>query len=164
MQTETRKELLRHITSALVSVAAKSGSDLTEDKIAGILEQSLKALQPEDGEKFATLIDHALTDTILYRRPDVTEVRPQQLECDVVRFQNNKEKWVALVGLLDGYPYEIFTGLQDDEEGIVLPKTVTKGKTAQNAMTFSSRISVAIRPPWRACRRSSIPSTGTMPN
>jgi ribonucleoside-diphosphate reductase alpha chain len=128
MQTETRKELLRHITSALVSVAAKSGSDLTEDKIAGILEQSLKALQPEDGEKFATLIDHALTDTTLYRRPDVTEVRPQQLECDVVRFQNNKEKWVALVGLLDGYPYEIFTGLQDDEEGIVLPKTVTKGK------------------------------------
>lgn len=50
------------------------------------------------------------------------------LECDVVRFQNNKEKWVAFVGLLNGYPYEIFTGLQDDEEGIVLPKTVTKGK------------------------------------
>ena len=60
--------------------------------------------------------------------PTVTEVRPKELECDVVRFQNNKEKWVAFVGLLDGYPYEIFTGLQDDEEGIVLPKTVTKGK------------------------------------
>ena len=62
------------------------------------------------------------------RHPEVTEVRPRVLECDVVRFQNNKEKWVAFVGLLDGYPYEIFTGLQDDEEGIVLPKTVTKGK------------------------------------
>lgn len=60
--------------------------------------------------------------------PHVTEVRPKELECDVVRFQNNKEKWVALVGLLDGYPYEIFTGLQDDEEGIMLPKSVTKGK------------------------------------
>ena len=60
--------------------------------------------------------------------PTVTEVRPKELECDVVRFQNNKEKWVAFVGLLDGYPYEIFTGLQDDDEGIVLPKTVTKGK------------------------------------
>ena len=58
----------------------------------------------------------------------VTEVRPQVLECDVVRFQNNKEKWVALVGLLDGYPYEIFTGLQDDDEGIMLPKSVTRGK------------------------------------
>ena len=60
--------------------------------------------------------------------PQVTEVRPKELQCDVVRFQNNKEKWVAFVGLLDGYPYEIFTGLQDDEEGISLPKTITKGK------------------------------------
>lgn len=60
--------------------------------------------------------------------PRVVEVRPQVLDCDVVRFQNNKEKWVAFVGLLDGYPYEIFTGLQDDEEGIALPKSVTKGK------------------------------------
>ena len=58
----------------------------------------------------------------------VTETRPKELDCDVVRFQNNKEKWVAFVGLLDGYPYEIFTGLQDDEEGIALPKTVTKGR------------------------------------
>ncbi len=63
-----------------------------------------------------------------YKHPEVTEVRPQVLECDVVRFQNNKEKWVAFVGLLQGYPYEIFTGLQDDEEGIMLPKSVTKGK------------------------------------
>ena len=62
------------------------------------------------------------------KHPEVTEVRPKELECDVVRFQNNKEKWVAFVGLLNGYPYEIFTGLQDDDEGIVLPKTVTKGK------------------------------------
>ena len=62
------------------------------------------------------------------KQPAVTEVRPKELECDVVRFQNNKEKWVAFVGLLDGYPYEIFTGLQDEEEGIMLPKSVTKGK------------------------------------
>lgn len=61
-------------------------------------------------------------------QPEVTEVRPKELECDVVRFQNNKEKWVAFVGLLKGYPYEIFTGLQDDEEGIILPKNIIKGK------------------------------------
>jgi len=60
--------------------------------------------------------------------PLVQETRPKVLDCDVVRFQNNKDKWVAFVGLLDGYPYEIFTGLQDDDEGIVLPKTVVKGK------------------------------------
>lgn len=63
-----------------------------------------------------------------FKRPMVTEIRPKELACDVVRFQNNKEKWVAFVGLLDGYPYEIFTGLQDDDEGIVLPKSVSKGK------------------------------------
>ena len=60
--------------------------------------------------------------------PQVVEVRPKVLEADVVRFQNNKEKWVAFVGLLNGHPYEIFTGLQDDEEGIVLPKSVTQGR------------------------------------
>lgn len=59
--------------------------------------------------------------------PAVTERRPDVLECDVVRFQNKKEKWVAFVGLLDGFPYEIFTGLQDDEEGIAIPKSVQKG-------------------------------------
>lgn len=58
----------------------------------------------------------------------MVEVRPKELDCDVVRFQNNKDKWVALVGLLDGHPYEIFTGLLDDEEGIMLPKSVMKGK------------------------------------
>ncbi len=54
--------------------------------------------------------------------------RPTELECDVVRFQNQRDKWIAFVGLLDGRPYEIFTGLADDEEGIALPKSVTKGK------------------------------------
>ena len=62
----------------------------------------------------------------------VVEVRPRILEADVVRFQNNKEKWVAFVGILDGRPYEIFTGLQDDEEGIVLPKTVDHGWIIKN--------------------------------
>lgn len=71
--------------------------------------------------------------------PEVTERRPDVLECDVVRFQNNKEKWVAFVGLLDGRPYEIFTGLQDDEEGIVLPKTVTKGRIIKHIAEDGSK-------------------------
>lgn len=53
--------------------------------------------------------------------------RPTSLEADVVRFQNNKEKWIAFVGLVDGRPYEIFTGLADDEDGLFLPKSVTRG-------------------------------------
>lgn len=54
--------------------------------------------------------------------------RPVELEADVVRFQNNKEKWIAFVGLVDGKPYEIFTGLADDEDGIFCPKSVNHGK------------------------------------
>ena len=54
--------------------------------------------------------------------------RPSELEADVVRFQNNKEKWIAFVGLVDGRPYEIFTGLADDEDGLFLPKAVTHGR------------------------------------
>ena len=66
--------------------------------------------------------------------PEVVEVRPKELECDVVRYQNNKERWVALVGLLNGHPYEIFTGLQDEDEGIMLPKSVTKGKIIKTVL------------------------------
>lgn len=105
MEGNMQNESLLRVAHELAQMGQKSGRALTEEEILPVLEQSLPMI-----------------------RPEVTEVRPQALECDVVRFQNNKEKWVALVGLLDGYPYEIFTGLQDDEEGIILPKTVTHGK------------------------------------
>ena len=59
---------------------------------------------------------------------DAAKKLPAELECDVVRFQNNKDKWIAFIGLLDGRPYEIFTGLADDEEGLLIPKSVSKGK------------------------------------
>ena len=64
--------------------------------------------------------------------PTVVETRPKVLDADVVRFQNNKEKWVAFVGLLDNHPYEIFTGVLDDDEGIILPKNVTSGHIIKN--------------------------------
>lgn len=64
-------------------------------------------------------------------KPHVAK-RPIELEADVVRFQNNKEKWIAFVGLIDGTPYEIFTGLADDEDGIFCPKSVTHGKIIKN--------------------------------
>ena len=84
--------------------------------------------KPADEEKVKDLNSAEEHHEHICNHPNVIEVRPKELECDVVRFQNNKEKWVAFVGLLEGYPYEIFTGLQDDEEGIALPKSVTKGK------------------------------------
>ena len=128
MQAETKNEMLKRIADGLTQVAVKTGSDMNGERIASLLGQCFQTLKPEDASKLMSLTDQALAGASQYRNVEVTEVRPAVLECDVVRFQNNKEKWVALVGLLDGYPYEIFTGLQDDDEGIILPKTVTHGK------------------------------------
>ncbi|MDP4277270.1 MAG: adenosylcobalamin-dependent ribonucleoside-diphosphate reductase [Bacteroidota bacterium] len=64
--------------------------------------------------------------------PQHTPKRPKELEADVVRFQNNKEKWIAFIGLNEGRPYEIFTGIQDDDDGIVVPKNVVQGKIIKN--------------------------------
>ena len=64
--------------------------------------------------------------------PELTPKRPRELIADVLRFQNNKEKWIAFIGMQNGRPYEIFTGIEDDDEGIALPKNVTKGKIIKN--------------------------------
>ena len=80
----------------------------------------LVAMEKKDKKK-----DTAPADAIPAPHPSK---RPAELDADVVRFQNNKEKWIAFVGLVDGRPYEIFTGLADDEDGIFCPKSVTKGK------------------------------------
>ena len=101
-------------SGVMISVSNKDKKDKNNDAAA---EEKVKDLSIAEEQH-----EH------ICQPPHVVEVRPQVLDCDVVRFQNNKDKWVAFVGLLDGYPYEIFTGLQDDDEGIVLPKSVTKGK------------------------------------
>jgi hypothetical protein len=114
-------------------LAAYGGEKHLLDELLKMDKKSKNPISREQLERLASHL-HQLTPVCpLNLNPEVTEVRPQTLECDVVRFQNNKEKWVALVGLLDGYPYEIFTGLQDDDEGIVLPKSVTKGKIIKQA-------------------------------
>lgn len=79
-------------------------------------------------------LNDALFALALGRVSGITERRPMTLDCDVWRFQNKKEKWVAFVGLLNGRPYEIFTGLQDDDEGIVLPKSVNQGWIIKNIL------------------------------
>ncbi len=65
--------------------------------------------------------------------------RPESLECDIVRFQNKKERWVAFVGLINGRPYEIFTGILDDDEGIMIPKSVSNGHIVRRVLKDGSR-------------------------
>ena len=108
--TSLTEELSAHVADILLQKAEEKGSALTKEEMIEIITES---------------IEHK--GGISYN-PEVIEERPESLECDVVRFQNKKDKWVALVGLLNGYPYEIFTGLQDDDEGIVLPKSVLSGE------------------------------------
>ena len=98
MQAETNNEMLKRIVDGLMPVAVKTGSDLNGEKIANLLGQCFQALQPEDASKLMLLLDMALAVDSQYRNDAVTEVRPAVLDCDVVRFQNKKEKWVALVG------------------------------------------------------------------
>ena len=122
------ESLVQQVASRLASASEHTDCVMTEAKATELLQRMMQVLTREETEQLAVAGDEALRLLAANQRPEVTEVRPKVLECDVVRFQNNKDKWVALVGLLDGYPYEIFTGLQDDDEGILLPKTVTKGK------------------------------------
>ena len=124
----TKEQIMNDLARALARVSQKGENPMSEEAVGALLDRCMQALGDEEASQLVSLASTALECALDSHHPEVTEVRPQTLECDVVRFQNNKEKWVAFVGLLNGYPYEIFTGLQDDEEGIVLPKTVTHGK------------------------------------
>ena len=128
MNKEKNEDFVQRIAHKLSVASQKTAEPVAEDTIQALLQKMLGALTEEEVAKLIPAAEGALETVALSMRPEVTEVRPKELECDVVRFQNNKDKWVALVGLLNGYPYEIFTGLQDDDEGILLPKSVTKGK------------------------------------
>ena len=128
MEENSNRELIQSIAHVLTSIGQRTDPSLSEERVVNILSACMQALNPNDSALLLDLATQAMGAFAKGARPDVTEVRPQVLECDVVRFQNNREKWVALVGLLNGYPYEIFTGLADDEEGIYIPKNVTTGK------------------------------------
>lgn len=122
-----------------ISVTINLPSDISEEVVNTLYVEAWKCgckgcTVYRDGSRSGVLVSakEGKKDLPECKRPEVTEVRPKVLEADVVRFQNNKEKWVALVGLLNDVPYEIFTGLLDDDEGIMLPKTVTKGRIIKN--------------------------------
>ena len=128
MEENSTRELIQSIAHVLTSIGQRTDPSLSEERVADILTSSMQLMNPNDSALIMSLASQAIDVYAKGARPDVTEVRPQVLECDVVRFQNNREKWVALVGLLNGYPYEIFTVLADDDDGIYIPKNVTTGK------------------------------------
>ena len=117
-----------------ISVTINLPSDVSEDLINDLYMLAWKegckgCTVYRDGSRSGVLV---ATQSKKKEEPAIEEhhvlKRPIELEADVVRFQNNKEKWIAFVGLLNGKPYEIFTGLADDDDGIFCPKSVSKGK------------------------------------
>ncbi len=118
-----------------ISVTINLPSTVTEQLVGELYVEAWKAgckgcTVYRDGSRNNVLEAVKKTETAhpLIAHPDHIRKRPIELDADVVRFQNNKEKWIAFVGLVDGKPYEIFTGLADDEDGIFCPKSVTNGK------------------------------------
>ncbi|MDD2303386.1 MAG: adenosylcobalamin-dependent ribonucleoside-diphosphate reductase [Prolixibacteraceae bacterium] len=86
-----------------------------------------------DGSRSGVLISNKKEEEVEEKSDSIFPTkRPIELEADVVRFQNSKDKWVAFIGTIDGRPYEIFTGLSDDEDGILLPRSVVNGKIIKN--------------------------------
>ncbi len=117
-----------------ISVTINLPNDVSESLVNDLYVEAWKSgckgcTVYRDGSRSGVLVSLSKkkTESHAEAAPHVTK-RPIELEADVVRFQNNKEKWIAFVGLIDGKPYEIFTGLADDDDGIFCPKSVTHGK------------------------------------
>jgi len=127
-----------------ISVTINLPSDATEELVGQLYMEAWRSgckgcTVYRDGSRSGVLLANTPTpkkdekkDEKLICYPQTTPKRPRELDAEVVRFQNNKEKWIAFIGLQNGRPYEIFTGIQDDDEGILLPKNVTEGKIIKN--------------------------------
>ena len=117
-----------------ISVTVNLPADVSEELVGQLYIEAWKSgckgcTVYRDGSRSGVLVSNKDKKTDGGAMP---AKRPKELDAEIVRFQNNKEKWIAFIGLYDGRPYEIFTGIADDEEGIMLPKAVTDGKIVKN--------------------------------
>ncbi len=123
-----------------ISVTINLPSDVKEELVNDLYIEAWKAgckgcTVYRDGSRSGVLLsaeEKKRKDCNCFEQTVIVAKRPRELETDVVKFQNNKEKWIAFVGLSNGRPYEIFTGLNDEEEGIFLPKSIMKGTIIKN--------------------------------
>ncbi len=116
-----------------ISVTINLPADISVEAVESLYRQAWHAgckgcTVYRDGSRSGVLVAIEKKKEQAHEHTPLLAKRPNELEADVVRFQNNKEKWIAFVGLVDGRPYEIFTGLADDEDGIFIPKSVNHGK------------------------------------
>jgi ribonucleoside-diphosphate reductase alpha chain len=127
---ELQSVVQKYVTHS-ISSTINLPNDVSEETVGNIyLEAWRKGLKGitvyRDGSRNGVLI---ATDSKNKKSKGITEMeppqRPQILEADIVRFMNHNENWIAVVGVLDGRPYEIFTGKAEDS--FFLPEWVKKG-------------------------------------
>lgn len=126
--------LIQKFVDHSISVTINLPSDVSEELVSKLYftawESGCKGITVyRDGSRSGVLVSAKESEKKVVEKP---KQRPKELVADVVRFQNNKEKWIAFIGLIDGVPYEIFTGLLDDEDGLLIPRTVTSGIIIKN--------------------------------
>jgi len=122
-----------------ISVTINLPNDVNEELVNQLYIEAWKSgckgcTVYRDGSRSGVLLstDEKKKERECIEPPVIVAKRPRELEADIVKFQNNKDKWIAFVGLLNGRPYEIFTGINDEDEGIFLPKNLTKGAIIKN--------------------------------
>ncbi len=115
-----------HSISVTINLPAETREELVGDLYFEAWKSGCKGVTVyRDGSRSGVLISN--DEPAKKKGTGFPTKRPEKLEAEVVRFQNNKDKWIAFVGLMDNKPYEIFTGFSDDEDGILLPRSITKG-------------------------------------
>lgn len=156
-----------------ISVTINLPSDATEELVGKLYIEAWKSgckgvTVYRDGSRSGVLISNSGSEK---KKSGFPTKRPEKLDADVVRFQNNKEKWIAFMGLLNGKPYEIFTGLSDDEDGILLPRSITRGYIIKNydpdgnsRYDFQYITKEVIKLPSKDCLSNSIRYSGIMQN
>ena len=118
-----------------ISVTVNLPKDATEELVSNVYQTAwasgCKGMTIyRDGSRDGVLISNDSKEKTSSKFEETkAPPRPKKLEAEIVRFQNDYEKWVAVVGLMDGKPYEIFTGKADE---FYLPPWVNKGWVVKN--------------------------------
>lgn len=122
-----------HSISVTINIPNEATEELVDQLYMKAWEAGCKGVTVyRDGSRSGVLISAEKKEEPIEEDKTFPTKRPQVLDCDIVRFQNNKEKWIAFIGKIDDKPYEIFTGLADDEDGILLPRWVNEGYIIKN--------------------------------
>jgi ribonucleoside-diphosphate reductase alpha chain len=116
-----------HSISVTVNIPKETSVEMVKEIYQTAWEVGCKGCTIyRDGSRSGVLVSDssAGADQVQFKET-MPPKRPERLECEIVRFQNEKESWMAVIGLYEGKPYEIFTGRAEDT--FRLPDYVTKG-------------------------------------